>query len=58
MLSGAKTQAKAKGWKVSVVDANGSADQANSAVQNFVTRKVSGILIAASGGSGLSRSRS
>ncbi len=47
MLSGAKTQAKAKGWKVSVVDANGSADQANSAVQNFVTRKVSGILIAA-----------
>ncbi|MEX2415034.1 MAG: sugar ABC transporter substrate-binding protein [Paenibacillaceae bacterium] len=32
------------GWKVSVTDAHGSADEANAAIQNFVTRKVDAII--------------
>ncbi|WP_244446343.1 sugar ABC transporter substrate-binding protein [Devosia riboflavina] len=36
--AGAAKAAEELGWTTSVVDANGSADQANAAVQNFVTR--------------------
>ncbi len=43
-IAGAKAEAEAKGWQVSVVDANGNADQANSAIQNFVQRKAVAII--------------
>lgn len=44
VIKGATAEAKAKGWQVSVVDANGNADQANSAIQNFVQRKATAII--------------
>lgn len=44
VIKGATDEAKAKGWQVSVVDANGSADQANSAIENFVQRKAVAII--------------
>jgi ribose transport system substrate-binding protein len=44
VIKGATDEAKAKGWQVSVVDANGSADQANSAIENFVQRKATAII--------------
>ncbi len=53
MLSGAKAEAAAKGWKVTVIDANGSADAANSALQNLAQRKVDGILAAVFPGTSL-----
>jgi ribose transport system substrate-binding protein len=34
-IAGATAAAKELGWKVSVIDASGSADQANAAIQNF-----------------------
>ncbi len=43
-ITGAKQEAKAKGWKVSVVDANGSADQANSAMRNLAQRNAGAII--------------
>ena len=43
-IAGAKTAAAAKGWDVTVIDAHGSADEANSAVQNLVQRKASAIV--------------
>lgn len=43
-IAGAKAEAEAKGWQVSIVDANGNADQANSAIQNFVQRKAAAII--------------
>ena len=44
VITGATAEAKAKGWDISVVDANGNADQANSAIQNFVQRKTVAIM--------------
>jgi len=43
-ISGAKAAAEEAGWEVSVVDAAGSADQANSAIQNFVGRGADAII--------------
>ncbi|TIU67066.1 MAG: sugar ABC transporter substrate-binding protein, partial [Mesorhizobium sp.] len=37
-IVGAKAAAKEIGWDVSVIDAAGSADQANAAIQNFAQR--------------------
>lgn len=37
-IKGAEAAAKEIGWQVSVIDAAGSADQANAAIQNFVQR--------------------
>ena len=44
VIAGATAEAKVKGWEASVVDANGNADQANSAIQNFVQRRAVGII--------------
>ena len=43
-IEGVKAYAAEKGWVVTVVDANGSADEANSAIVNFVTKGVDYIL--------------
>lgn len=43
-ISGAEAAAKELGWTVSVVDAAGSADQANSAIQNFVGRGADAVI--------------
>ncbi len=43
-IKGATEQADAFGWKVQVIDAQGAADQANSAIQNLVTRRASAIV--------------
>ncbi len=43
-IQGAEAAGKADGWTVSVVDASGSADQANSAIQNFVERGAGAII--------------
>ncbi len=43
-IKGARAEAAAKGWDVSVVDAQGSADQANAAMQNLVQRRAHAIL--------------
>lgn len=43
-IAGAEEVAKAKGWKVSVVDAHGSADQANAGVQDLVQRHAGAII--------------
>lgn len=40
VIKGAKAAAEAKGWTVKVVDAQGNADQANSAMRTFATQKV------------------
>jgi ribose transport system substrate-binding protein len=37
-IEGVKAYADEKGWTLTVVDANGSADEANSAIVNFVTK--------------------
>ena len=37
-IAGATAAAKEDGWQVSVIDAAGSADQANAAIQNFAGR--------------------
>jgi ribose transport system substrate-binding protein len=39
VIASATKVAKAAGWKVQVVDAEGSADKANSAITNFVSQK-------------------
>jgi len=44
VIAGAQAEAQVKGWQVSVVDANGSADQANAAIENFVQRKAIAII--------------
>jgi len=40
VIKGAKATAEAQGWTVNVVDAQGNADQANSAIRTFATQKV------------------
>ena len=43
-ISGAEAAAKELGWQVSVIDAAGSADQANAAIQNFAQRGAAAIV--------------
>lgn len=43
-IQGATKAAEALGWQVSVIDAAGSADQANAAMQNLVQRKAGAII--------------
>lgn len=43
-IKGVETAASKLGWKVSVTDAHGSADEANAAIQNFVARKANAII--------------
>ena len=43
-IKGAEAAGQQDGWDVSVVDAAGSADQANSAIQNFVERGAGAII--------------
>jgi ribose transport system substrate-binding protein len=43
-IQAATKEAATKGWSVSVIDAAGSADQANAAMQNLVQRKVGAII--------------
>lgn len=40
VIKGVKSAAAAAGWSVKVVDAQGNADQANSAIRTFATQKV------------------
>lgn len=43
-ISGIKEEAAKDGWEVQVIDAHGSADEANSAITNLVTRNVNIII--------------
>lgn len=43
-IRGATEQAEEYGWRVQVIDAQGAADQANSAIQNLVTRRAGAII--------------
>ncbi len=43
-IKGAEKAAAEKGWEVSVIDAQGSADQANAGIQNFVQRGATAIV--------------
>ena len=43
-IAGATAQARKDGWTVSVIDAAGSADQANAAIQNFANRGAAAII--------------
>ncbi|MBN9070754.1 MAG: sugar ABC transporter substrate-binding protein [Rhizobiales bacterium] len=43
-ITGAEAAAKELGWEVSVIDAAGSADQANAAIQNFAQRGATAIV--------------
>lgn len=43
-INGANEQAAEYGWRVQVIDAQGAADQANSAIQNLVTRRAGAII--------------
>ncbi|MBB3999069.1 ABC-type sugar transport system substrate-binding protein [Aureimonas pseudogalii] len=43
-IAGATAAAEKAGWTVSVIDAAGSADQANSAIQNFASRGAGAII--------------
>jgi ribose transport system substrate-binding protein len=43
-IKGAEKAAAERGWEVSVIDAQGSADQANSGIQNFVQRGAKAIV--------------
>ena len=43
IVAGATEAAKAAGWTVEVVDAQGNADQANAAIRNFVSKKAGAI---------------
>jgi ribose transport system substrate-binding protein len=43
-IAGATAAAKELGWEVSVIDAAGNADQANSAIQNFVQRGAGAVI--------------
>jgi ribose transport system substrate-binding protein len=62
VINGVKAAAKAKGWTVKVVDANGSADAANAAFRSYASQKVDMILDLAfpvsSIGAGLAAARS
>ena len=46
MVTAAEAEAKTRGWTLNVIDANGSADAANTAIENLVQSKVDGILVA------------
>src|ERR1700709_2037484 len=43
-IAGGEAAAKEIGWRVSVIDAAGNADQANAAIQNFAQRGAAGIV--------------
>ena len=43
-INGAQEQAQEYGWTVQVIDAQGAADQANTAIQNLVTRQAGAII--------------
>ncbi len=43
-IQGAEAAAKEIGWEVSVIDAAGSADQANAGIQNFVQRGAAAVI--------------
>lgn len=43
-IKGAEKAASERGWEVAVIDAQGSADQANAGIQNFVQRKATAIV--------------
>jgi len=43
-IRGATEQAEEYGWRIQVIDAQGAADQANSAIQNLVTRRAGAII--------------
>src|ERR1700674_1756379 len=43
-IAGASAAAKEEGWTVSVIDAAGSADQANTSIQNFAERGAGAII--------------
>ena len=43
-IAGAEAAAKETGWRVSVIDAAGNADQANAAIENFAQRGAAGIV--------------
>ena len=43
-IKGAEAQAQEYGWTVQVIDAQGAADQANTAIQNLVTRKAGAVI--------------
>jgi ribose transport system substrate-binding protein len=43
-INGATEAAKALGWDVAVIDAHGSADEANAAIQNLLQRKANAII--------------
>src|SRR5271154_5971051 len=43
-IAGAEAAAKEVGWRVSVIDAAGNADQANAAIENFAQRGAAGIV--------------
>ena len=43
-IQGATAAAEAAGWEVSVIDAHGNADEANSAIQNLIQRKATAII--------------
>jgi ribose transport system substrate-binding protein len=43
-IQAATKEAAAKGWETTVIDAQGSADQANAAIQNLVQRKAGAII--------------
>jgi ribose transport system substrate-binding protein len=43
-IKGAEKAAAERGWEVAVIDAQGSADQANAGIQNFVQRKAAAIV--------------
>ncbi len=45
VVTGAQAEAEAKGWTSTVVDAQGSIDTANSAIQNLVQKKVGAIIV-------------
>jgi ribose transport system substrate-binding protein len=45
VVTGAQAEAAAKGWDSNVVDAQGSVDTANSAIQNLVQKKVDAIIV-------------
>jgi ribose transport system substrate-binding protein len=45
VVNGAKAEAAALGWDVTFNDANGSVDQANSQMQNLVSKKVDAIIV-------------
>lgn len=45
MVSGIKAEAEKLGYSVSLVDANGSVDAANSAIQNLVAKNVKAIIV-------------